>query len=245
MVKKVFTSTLFFTLLLTLYGSNLCLGNSIKYQFQPPNNGDNEKVGVTPNLPNNFFRSQVVVSTFNPVADHHLDRPFTYIFEISGADLCQTITIVGLEYCYRERNERLGENRTHFDFFPLRRQSSNILDLIFTVRVMSELRPGNCTSVPSRSTTVCCSYKPLLSPPTLTDVSHFGITNIQDFPTLLRLPDPYNASYYVQSRSINNDIQIPQSPDLRTFLKNDGHVPSFRLYFSKSFNPPPPPYLSF
>ena len=162
--------------------------DSTIYHYQTPSS--NSEVDITPAITRNYFKSQVIVQEINP-ADHHYNRDNSYIFPISGTELCNKTSIVGLEYCYRERQNELGNTRRHFDFFILEPGTpQQVLDVTFSVTASSLLIRSNCTDIPQRSTMVCCSYQELSGSQTDSNARYFGIANIREYPTLLRLPNP-------------------------------------------------------
>ena len=199
---------------------------------------------LTPDLPKDFFKTQVILVKFNPIASHHLRRA-TYIYPILGADLCNNTTIVALEFCFRERKNQLNQRRSHFDFFTLveQEQDPNVLEITYSATATSTLTYANCSDVPSLSTVICCSYQILPSPPPQSNVNYIGITNIREYPTLLRLPNGYNGSYSMRT------VNIPAADfpiiDKRQFLQvDDGDMPALRMYYRKYFHTLTQLYLS-
>ena len=159
----------------------------------------------------------------------------TYIYPISGANLYNSTTIVALEYCFRERGDRVGQTRDHFDFFTLVESENdpNILETTYSATATSTVTCTNCSNMQARDTVVSCSYQILPSPPSQTNVRYVGITNLRVFPTLLRLPNGYSGIYYTRIGNTAIDYICSEIDKQQLTPVDGGDLPVLRIHYRK------------
>jgi len=187
-------------------------------------------VGITPDIPNDVFKSQRVANTIDPSTfNPRLDDSLTYAYTISGADLCNETTIVALEYCSWARLTHVGRVVRIFDFCTIIEPGPGVQDTSYCISAERRLVQTNCSDVLSTQNTVCCSYFELPpSSPAQSNVKYIAIANLRRSPPyLMRLPNNYTGTYYYRG-----GVTIPRI-DTRGFDEREGNFPALRVYYGE------------
>jgi len=153
----------------------------ISFQFKPTD----QNVGITPDLPNEFFKSQQVFNSLDPgTVPLRVSRTMTHAYPVSGADLCNGTNIVALEYCLGAKSGQVeGGNRlTHFSFFTIQELGPGTFNTSCCFTPNIRFSKTNCSGEADSTNRVCCIYYKLPSSPAQSNVKYVGLANLNRNP---------------------------------------------------------------